>query len=108
MENMGCKDFYKTLLTLRKSNPALKAGDPASTTVRLKTNAENSVLAYVRKNGNREVLVLLNMSKEPVHCVIDDANLHGKYTDVFHKTVVDLNEQKSFELQPWAYLVYEK
>jgi len=101
-------DFYKTLLTLRKTNPALKAGDPAATTVRLKTNAENNVLAYVRKNGNREVLVLLNMSKEPVHCVIDDANLHGKYTDVFHKTVVDLNEQKSFELQPWAYLVYEK
>ena len=101
-------DFYKTLLNLRKTNPALRAGDTAATTIRLKTNAENNVLAYLRKNGNREVLVLLNMSKEAVSFVVGNEHFTGNYTDVFNKTKHDFTAQKSFSLQPWAYLVYEK
>jgi len=101
-------DFYKTLLLLRKTNPALRAGDEAATTTRLKTNSENSVLAYLRKNGDREVMVLLNLSKQPVHCEVDDQQLSGKFTEVFNKTTHDFTTQKSFELKPWAYQVYEK
>ncbi|MEO5893401.1 MAG: alpha-amylase family glycosyl hydrolase, partial [Ferruginibacter sp.] len=34
-------DFYKTLLSLRKTNPALRANDPDVINIRLKTNVEN-------------------------------------------------------------------
>ncbi|MBC7887521.1 MAG: alpha amylase C-terminal domain-containing protein [Ferruginibacter sp.] len=101
-------DFYKTLSNLRKTNPALRAGDETATTTRLKTNAANNVIAYLRKNGQREVLVLLNMSKQMVHCLVEDEQLTGNFTDVFSKSNHDFTAQKSFDMQPWAYLVYEK
>src|SRR5205823_4933781 len=40
-------DFYKTLLNLHAINPALTANEPVK---RLKTTAENEILAYSRKN----------------------------------------------------------
>ncbi|MEO6733382.1 MAG: alpha-amylase family glycosyl hydrolase [Ferruginibacter sp.] len=101
-------EFYKTLLALRKTNPALRAGDYASTTIRLQTNAGNSVIAYLRKNGEHEVLVLLNMSKSPVECIVQDEHLLGAFTEVFEKTKHDFKNSQSFSLQPWAYLVYQK
>ena len=101
-------DFYKTLLNLHKTHPALRAGDEAATTTWLKTNAAGNVLAYLRKNGNREVVVLLNMSKQHVHCSVEDDHLTGSFTDVFDKTTHDFTSRKEFEMQPWQYLVYER
>ena len=102
------QDFYKTLLSLRKTNPALRAGDTAASTIWLKTNVPHNMLAYLRKNGNREVLVLLNMSKHPVSCAIDDERITGQFSEIFKKTQRDLTTEKVFEMQPWEYLVYEK
>ena len=106
--NYELHDFYKILLSLRKSNPALRAGDTASITTTLKTNAPNNVLAYLRKNGNREVLVLLNMSKSSVSCSLTDGQISGTFTDVFKKTQLDATTARNFEMHPWEYLVYEK
>ena len=101
-------DFYKTLLQLHKNNPALRTADAAATTIDLSNTTPNNVLAYLRKNGAREVLVLLNMSKENVHCAINDDRLTGKFKDIFYNVDADFTSQKEFDLQPWQYLVYEK
>jgi glycosidase len=55
-------DFYKTLLNLRKTNPALRAGDPSVTTYRFHINSGDKVFAFVRKQVGGEVMVLLNIS----------------------------------------------
>ena len=101
-------DFYKTLLHLHKSNPALRAGDVAVTTYNLSTNAPANIMAYLRKNGAHEVLTVLNFSKHVVRCTINDDQLTGKFTEVFSKTKADFTLQKDIDLQPWEYLVYEK
>ena len=101
-------DFYKTLLHLHKSNPALRAGDVAVTTYNLSTNAPANIMAYLRKNGAHEVLTVLNFSKHVVRCTINDDQLTGKFTEVFSKTMADFTLQKDIDLQPWEYLVYEK
>jgi len=101
-------DFYKTLLKVRKENPALRAGDEESITVILHTNCENNVLAYLRKNGEQEVLVLLNFSSQLVEFSIIDEKLGGNFKDVFTKRNFDFTEIKSFELIPWAYKIFEK
>ena len=101
-------DFYRTLLFLRKTNPALRTGDEAATTIRLKTNTENSVIAYLRKNSNREVFVLLNLSAHSVSCKVEDQQLSGKFSDVFNKSTHEFSNQQSFELKPWDYKVFEK
>ncbi len=101
-------DFYKTLLSLHKNNPALRAGDAVVTTYNLSMNNGDKVMAYLRKNGEREVLVLLNFSKEALSCSILDEHLTGKFINVFNKEQEDFTGLKIVELQPWEYLVYEK
>ncbi len=102
------QQFYKTLLTLKKKNAALRTADSAVITHLLVTDAPKNVLAYLRKNGNAEVLVLLNLSKEKIRLEVKDAFITGNYNNVFSNTVNDFTSEKYFEMQPWEYLVYEK
>ena len=101
-------DFYKPLLSLKKNNAALRAGDAAVITHLLSTTADKNILAFIRKNGNSEVLVLINFSKEKISFNTNDTNLTGKYTNVFNKKEKDFTVVKSFEMQPWGYEVFEK
>ena len=101
-------EFYKTLLDLKKRNPALRAADPAVSTFKISTSEDNSILAYIRKNKNDEVLVFLNLSGEKTGVEINDENISGPYTNVFNKTENDLTANRFFEMQPWEFLVFEK
>jgi alpha-amylase len=101
--------FYKTLLALKNNNPALRAGDPAVQTFRIKTSDAKNVFAYLRKNGAKEVLVVLNMSaQKDLHFEILDEHITGVFTNVFSAAANDFTTEKSFEMQSWEYLVYEK
>lgn len=103
------EDFYKTLLELKTNNPALRAGDPAVQTFRLKTSDPKNVFAYVRKHGSKEILVVLNMSsKNDLHFDIIDEMVKGVYKNVFSGAANDFTTERSFEMQGWEYLVYEK
>ena len=101
-------DFYKTLLSLKSSNPALRGGDSAVSTYILNTSANDKIFAYLRKNGKDEVLVLLNMSKEPVNFSVEDAQVAGKFNNVFTKAAKDLSVNKSFEFKVSDYAVFVK
>lgn len=105
----GMTAFYKTLLGLKNNNPALRGGDPSVQTFRIKTTEPTKVFAYLRKNGNREVLVVLNMSgQKDLHFEITDEKVTGTFSNVFSAAANDFTNQKSFEMQGWEYLVYEK
>jgi alpha-amylase len=101
-------DFYKALLLIKKNNPALRAGDAAVTTYVLTTTANKNILAYLRKNGNNEVLVLINFSKEKVSCEINDTHLNGKFSNVFDKEERDFTIDKKAELDAWGYKLFQK
>ena len=101
-------DFYKALLGLHKNNPALRAADVAVTTYDLSTNTSANVMAYLRKNGPHEVLVLLNLSRQNVHCTVTDEHLTGRFTEVLTKKAGNFTTHKTFDMHPWQYLVYEK
>ncbi len=59
-------NFYRTVLRLRKTEPALKYGDYTA----LNTDDPN-VFSYVRKYNNEAVLVVLNMSPEAQTAKLD-------------------------------------
>ncbi len=101
-------DFYKTLLTIKKNNPALLAGDAAVVTHILDTNANQQVLAFVRKNGNSEVLVCINFSNQKMNVEIKDGLLTGKFTKVFSKVERDFSDFKTVELEEWGYEVFKR
>jgi alpha-amylase len=102
------QDFYKTLLSLHKNNPALKTADPAAITINIQTDKASQVMSYLRKNGDKEVLVILNLSPDYFWAEVTDINLAGKFTNVFSNIEYDFSSNKFFELLPWGYLVYEK
>ncbi|HUM98494.1 MAG TPA: alpha-amylase family glycosyl hydrolase [Chitinophagaceae bacterium] len=101
--------FYKTLLNLHSQNPALRAGDSSTHTFILKTTEPGRVLAYLRRNGSNEVLVVINMSGQAdLHFEIIDDNVKGVYKNVFSGAPNDFTSERSFEMQGWEYLIYQK
>ncbi|MEC5394421.1 alpha-amylase family glycosyl hydrolase [Bergeyella sp. RCAD1439] len=107
-ERAELHDFYKALLTLKSSNPALRGGDPSAETILLRTTAEDKVLVYLRKNGENEVLTVLNFSKEPVEFSVSDERLQGVFRDVFSSGERDFGRHKEFVLTVSGYGVYQK
>jgi alpha-amylase len=101
--------FYKALLKLKRTNPALRGGDTTVQTFRLKNTASQQVFAYLRKNGAREVLVILNLSaQKDLHFDLLDSTVTGTYKNIFSGAANDFTNSKSFEMQAWEFLVYEK
>lgn len=102
-------DFYKTLLNLHLRNPALRAGDMNVKTYRLKTTDDAHVFAYLKKNIEEEVLVILNLSaKNNLRIEIIDPLVTGIYMNVFSGASNDLTNEKIFNLGKWEYRVFEK
>lgn len=58
---------YKKLLAVRASEPALTEGR----VLWIDNTQPDSVLSFLRKLGNREILVILNMSNRNVHVTVD-------------------------------------
>lgn len=101
-------DFYKTLLNLHATHAALRGGDPAVQTLKLTTTADDKIFAYLRKNGNDEVVVVLNLSRDAARFDITDSALNGSFENAFSQASNDFSSSKSFDMQPWEYLVYVK
>lgn len=102
------EDFYKTLFALKSENPALRGGDPAVTTFWVNTTSNDKILAYLRKNGEREVLVLINTTKDPVNFKLEDDNSVGNFKNVFSKSKTEFTKGSDVSLPAFGYLVYEK
>ena len=107
--NNELQDFYKTLLHLHANHPALRSGDTAVQTFRIKTTDPKNVFAYLRKKGNKEVLVVLNLSaQKDLHFDMTDEKLTGIFRNAFSGAANDFTTGRSFEMQGWEWVVYEK
>jgi alpha-amylase len=106
--NYELHDFYKTLLNLRKQNAALRAGDNNVVTHKLQTNANDKVFSFLRKNGNNEVLIILNFSSDQIALEIQDANVQGSFKNVFDNSSVDFTASKSINILEWGSFVFAK
>lgn len=101
-------DFYRTLLHLHKNHPALRAGDPAAATHIINTNANDRLLVYLRKNGDAEVLTIINFSRFVIECIIQDEKVNGTFNNVFTGDEAEIKTGSKFMMDPWTYLVFEK
>ena len=59
--------FYKKLFEMRASETALTSGS----VIWIGNDQPDSVLSFLRKQGNAEVLVIINLSNRNVHVTID-------------------------------------
>lgn len=97
-------DFYKKLLSLRKSNVALSA---QANFIRSTTNADDKVYAYFRELNGEKVLIILNFTNTSVKAKMHNPEIIGTATEIFTNQSEELKRGKEFDLKPWGYLVYE-
>lgn len=96
--------FYKTLLTMRKSNPALSTD---ASYRRLPSTDQASVFAYVREKDGRKAVVVLNMSARAKTFKVTDAIINGEPLNIFLGTKEKISDSYEFSVEPWGYIVYD-
>ncbi|MDX9772801.1 MAG: alpha-amylase family glycosyl hydrolase [Bacteroidales bacterium] len=101
------RPFYTKLVHLRTTHPALRHGIEGGSYVVLKTDQKN-VYAYKRIKDDSEVLVILNLSKNPVNVALKDGATAGTYNDLFSEAVVEIKQGNKMEMEPWGYMVLTK
>jgi glycosidase len=99
-------DFYKTLLNLHSNNSALRAGDPGVKTEKVKTSEDQHIFAFLRRNGEKEVLMILNFSNNDISFSLDSVN--GRFREIFSCAEWEFSNYKSFQMNSWEYLVFER
>jgi len=106
-DECALESFYKTLLSLRKKNPALNT-IPEAECFFVKTSADQQVLAFSRRKDSNQIVVLLNLSAMTIEGLLLDENVSGKMKEVFTGMQVDFSKDRSFQLKGWEYCIYTK
>lgn len=101
--------FYQTLLNLHATHPALLGTEKEAPVQRIRTSDDSKAFAYLRRNGAREVLVVLNLSRDGnLRVDLQDEAVKGSFTEVFRGETKDFGQNRSLELKAWEYRVYQK
>ena len=90
-------NYYKKLIRLKQSNPALANG-----TYENAINDNDNVFSFYRKDENRKVLVAVNLSEEMQTTNFKDG--YKNYTFLFGKSQVN---QRTIQLNPYDVVVIE-
>lgn len=95
--------FYKKLLNLHSSTPALASNAAFQ---KLVSSADTQMYAFTRTAGKSKVLVVLNLSGKAVDASIGDAAIAGDATELFTEKKTSIKAGQSFVLPAWGYQVY--
>ena len=101
-------DFYKRLIDLKKSNPALFNGSYGGSWERLKTGHDEKVFALLRKKDNHTVLSIVNLSNDLLEVNLTGKIYAGDYTELYTNEKMSLIENQTIELPAWGYKVFYK
>ena len=94
-------NFYKTLLNLRKNNPALAAD---ASFKKLSTSNDAAIYAFEREKDGNKVLVVVNLSKSQQKFTWKDQPSDKEWNNIFLMNT----EPVLTSIEPWGYAVYEK
>jgi len=100
-------EFYKSLVKLRKENPALWSGQYGGKLERIKTNTDNTVFAFSREMNGNKVITVLNLTKAKSEIQLT-GKIDGDYTEYFTKEVVSLKDGAKFRFPAWSYKIFIK
>ncbi len=95
--------FYKTLLALRKTNSALKAGTENSETIIIDNSAKENILSFHRKNRDSEILVVLNLSNENKNFELYGFHTERTLKEIFSSEILTSN---NMQLNAWNFKVF--
>jgi glycosidase len=97
-------DFYRTLCTLRRTDPALWTGAAMH---RIATTENGTVYAILREAKGRKVVSFCNLTAKEATVEAADPALDGRWRDVFSGETVTWQAPVTFPLAAWKYRVLE-
>jgi glycosidase len=103
IDSLGMQPFYKSLVTLRKDNPAIWAGDAGGFPTAIESNEH--VMGFVREVEGNRVIGIINLSAINQSVEINNESVYGTYSDYFTGKEFQINN-KPMELKPWEFLVF--
>ncbi len=95
-------NFYSALLKLRKSNSAFAE---TANFKRFNVNLPGQVMAYERKSGQDRIVVVLNLSNQPLQVNIEGVEA-SDFEELFSKQKV--KEIRTLQMAAWGYQVFVK
>ncbi|PLX24008.1 MAG: alpha-amylase [Marinilabiliales bacterium] len=96
-------DLYKSLLKLKKENPALWNGDFGGPMERIATTADDKIFAFSRIKDDHKVITILNLSPEEVEFELTTQIEALNLTELF--TGEDFTN--NYNLSSWGYKVFK-
>ena len=101
-------DFYKAILGLKKTNPALYNGLYGGSWSRIPSGDDEKVFAFIRENHSNKVFTVVNLSTTPVSATFSGVNVEGTYTELFTGKKAVVKAGNILNLPAWGYKVYYK
>jgi glycosidase len=105
--NYPLEEFYATLMQLKKKNDLVDSGDKGGQFIKVATSNDKTVYAFLRKNTNRKLFVILNFSETAQTVTLRGSEFKGTYKEIFTGQQKDFKADEKIALSPWQYLVYE-
>jgi glycosidase len=95
--------FYRQIISLRRDHPALRHGE----TEWLRNSDEQRVVSFLRRAGNEEVLVTLNLSNGPFAGVVEVAS-GSSFKNVTPDSVSrdHLSALPALSLESWGFKIF--
>lgn len=100
------QQFYTTLNRLKKEQPALMNGSAGGTMIRITSDQDQSVYAFERKKEKSTVVVITNLSPNPVKAKLTGKVPEGRFSELFDKTTRTFATGDAIDLKPWEYHIY--
>ncbi len=100
--------FYKTILELKKSNPALFNGLNGGSWTRINTQSDEKVFAILRQKDNNRVFTIVNLSSKPVIAELKGDIFKADYSELFSGEKASLKPGQKIDLPAWGYKVFYK
>ncbi len=98
--------YYKNLISLKKDNSALWNGVYGADLVRVNSDNDKAVFAFIRENENNKVFAVFNLSAKPLKIKLQGDAFIGKYTDFSAKTETELKAEHALNLKAWEYKIF--
>ena len=97
------RSFYSRLFTFHLNNKAISQGNFEI----IDCDQPQAVFAFRRRSGDKQVLVVLNLSPKSINTKLHADGLGTTYSEYFTGRSETLHDIQNLHLEPWQYLVYE-
>lgn len=100
------RNIILTLFNLKKNNKALWNGTSGGKLIRLKTNDDKNLFAFIRQKENNTVFAVFNLSPHRTSVNINSELLNGNYKELFNNSTMEFENSYNGDFEPWSYKVY--